>query len=113
MESWRKAIGLHSPSSGSEVIYGSPEEWYDESSASPSLSPATKRRHHDEMENEVATDSDLMSGQEGKTPSELDAIIADYHHRLKDSRMQAINSRREETDKYIQMEAAYTFEVNT
>ena len=87
--------------------------WYNESSASPSLSPATKKRHHDEMENEVTTDSDQMSGPEGKTPSELDAIIADYHHRIKDSRMQAINRRREETDKYIQMEAAYAFEVNT
>jgi len=112
-EAWRKAIGLRSPSSGSEVIYGSPEVWYNESSASPSLSPATKKRHHDEMENEVTTDSDQMSGPEGKTPSELDAIIADYHHRIKDSRMQAINRRREETDKYIQMEAAYAFEVNT
>ena len=40
-ESWRKDIGLQSPSSGTEVIYGSPEkeweeeggeerEWYDE-----------------------------------------------------------------------------------
>ena len=65
------------------------------------------------MENEVTTDSDLMSGQEGKTPSELDAIIAYYHNRVKDSRMQAINRRREETDKYIQMEAAYAFEVST
>ncbi len=70
-------------------------------------------RHHDEMENEVTTDSDLMSGQEGKTPSELDAIIADYHNRVKDSRVQSINRRREDTDKYIQMEAAYAFEVNT
>ena len=91
----------------------SPEEWYDESSASPSLSPATKKRHHDEMENEVTTDSDQMSGPEGKTPSELDAIIADYHHRIKESRMQAIDRRREETNKYIQMEAAYAFEVST
>jgi hypothetical protein len=61
----------------------------------------------------LTTDSDLMSGQEGKTPSELDAIIADYHHKVKDSRMQAIIRRREETDKYIQMEAAYAFEVST
>ena len=41
-ESWRKAVGLQSPSSGTEVIYGSPEEegeeegeeeqeWYEES----------------------------------------------------------------------------------
>ncbi len=49
----------------------------------PSLSPATKKRRHDEMENEFTTDSDLTSGQEGKTPSELDAIIADYHHKVR------------------------------
>ncbi len=54
-----------------------------------------------------------MSGPEGKTPSELDAIVADYHCKAKDSRMQAIIRRREETDKYIQMEAAYAFEVST
>ena len=65
------------------------------------------------MEDEFTTDSDLMSGQEGKTSSELDAIIAYYHHKVKDSRMQPINRRREETDKYIQMEAAYAFEVST
>ena len=29
-ESWRKAIGLQSPSSGTEVIYGSPEEEWEE-----------------------------------------------------------------------------------
>ncbi len=65
------------------------------------------------MENKFTTDSDLMSGQEGKTPSEFDAIITYYHHKVKDSRMQAIIRRREETDKYIQMEAAYAFEVST
>ncbi len=98
------AIGLRSPSSGSVVIYSSPEEWYDESPASPSLSPATKKRRHDELEkdiNELTSDIDILSGPEGKTPSELDAIIADYHHKVKDSRMQAIIRRREETAKYI------------
>jgi hypothetical protein len=62
----------------------------------------------------LTTDSDIMSGQEGKTPSELDAIIANYHwhHKVKDSRMQAIICRQEETDEYIQMEAAYAFEVS-
>ncbi len=85
----------------------------------PSLSPATKKHSHDELEkdiDELTTDSELiMSGQEGKTPSELDTIIADYHHKVKDSRMQAIIRLREETDKYIQMSlaAAYAFEVST
>jgi hypothetical protein len=80
------------------------------------LSPATKKRRQDELEkdiDEVTTDSDIMSGPEGKTPSELDAIIADYHHKVKDSRMQAIICRREETAEYIQLEAAYAFEVST
>jgi len=112
---WRKDIGLRLPSSSSEFIYSSPE-WYDESLASQSLSPATKKRHHDELEkdtDELTTDSDIMSGQEGKSPSELDAIIAYYLQKVKDSRMQAIIRSREETDKYIQMEAAYAFEVST
>jgi hypothetical protein len=39
---------------------------------------------------ECTTDSDVMSGPEGKTLSELDAIIGDYHHKVKDSRMQGI-----------------------
>jgi hypothetical protein len=51
-ESWRKDIGLRSPSSGSGVIYGS-SEWYDESPSSPSLSPATKKRSHDELEKDI------------------------------------------------------------
>jgi hypothetical protein len=54
-----------------------------------------------------------MSGLEGKTPSDLDAIITDHHHKVKDSRMQDIIRRREEKDKYIQIEAAYAFEVST
>ena len=76
----------------------------------------TEKRHHDELEkdiDELTTDSDIMSGQEGKTPSELDAIITDSQHKVKDSRMRAIIRRQEETDKYIQMEAAYAFEVST
>ncbi len=52
-----------------------------------------------------------MSGQERKTPSELDAILADYHHTVKDSWMQAIIRRREKNVKYIQMEAAHASEV--
>ncbi len=68
------------------VIYGSPE-WYDESPASPSLSPATKKPRHDELGKDIddlTTDSDIMSGPEGKTSSELDAIIANYYHKVKD-----------------------------
>ena len=73
-ESWRKDLGLQSPSSGTEVIYGSPEEWYDESPESEPLSPGTKQRLHDELEfekdiDECTTDSDFMSRPEGKTLS--------------------------------------------
>ena len=81
-ESWRKAIGLQSPSSGTEVIYGSPDEeceeeqeWYEESPEPEPLSPATHKRLNDEFERDVdecTTDSDFMSGPEGKTLSELD-----------------------------------------
>ena len=54
---------------------------------------------HDEFENDIdecTTDSDFMSGPEGKTPSKLYAIIADYHHKFKESRMQAMHHRRME-----------------
>ncbi len=50
------------PSSGGEVIYGFPEEWYDESSALPSLSPATKKSQHDEMENEFTQETESCLG---------------------------------------------------
>ncbi len=43
---------------------------------------------------EITTDSDIMSGQEGKTPSKLDAITADYHCKVKESRMQTLHCRR-------------------
>jgi hypothetical protein len=49
------------PSSCIEVIYGSPE-WDNKSPTSPLLSPATKKRRHDELEkdiDELTTDSDL------------------------------------------------------
>ena len=96
-ESWRKAIGLQSPSSGTEVIYGSPEEeleeeWYEESPEPEPLSPATEKRLHDELLkdlDECTTDSDFMSGPEGKTLSEIDEKIADYDRKVKESRMQA------------------------
>ena len=59
-ESWRKAIGLQSPSSGTEVIYGSPEEvweeegeeeqeWSEESPEPEPLSPATEKRLNENL----------------------------------------------------------------
>jgi hypothetical protein len=79
------------------------------------LSRTTKKRNYDVLEkdiDEITTDSDGLSGQEGKTASELNAIIADYHHKVKDSRMQAIIRRREENAKYIQIEAAHASVVS-
>ena len=111
-ESWRKAIGLQSPSSGTEVIYGSPEEvweeeceeeqeWYEESPEPEPVSPATQKRIHDEFKRDVdecTTDSDSIAlqsiaqhyGPEGKTMSELDEIIAEYKRTTTESRMQAV-----------------------
>ena len=90
-ESWRKAVDLQSPSSGTEVIYGSPEEeweeegeeeqeWYEESPEPEPLSPA----------------SDWESGPEGKTLSEIDEKIAKWDREMKESRMQAMHRRRVE-----------------
>ena len=112
-ESWRKAIGLQSPSSGTEVIYGSPEEvweeegeeeqeWYDESPEPEPLSPAAKKRIERDLEefkrdvDECTTGSDWESGPEGKTLSEIDEKIAKWDRQMKESRMQAMHRRRVE-----------------
>ena len=109
-ESWRKAIGLQSPSSGTEVIYGSPDEvweeeveeeqeWYEESPEPEPLSPATQKRIHDEFKRDVdecTTGSDWESGPEGKTLSEIDEKIAKWKREMKESRMQAMHRRRME-----------------
>ena len=106
-ELWRKEIGLQTPSSGTEVIYCSPEEeleeeWYDESPEPEPLSPATEKLLHDEFQkdlDECTTDSDycdFMSGPEGKTLSETDEKIADYQRKVKECRMQAMHRHRME-----------------
>ena len=109
-ELWRKAIGLQSPSFGTEVIYGSPEEeweedgeeeqeWYENSPEPEPLSPATEKRLNNEFKRDVdecTTDSDWMSGPEGKTLSEIDENIADWDSKMKESRMQAMHHRRRE-----------------
>ena len=111
-ESWRQAIGLQSPSSGTEVIYGSPEEeweeegeeeqeWYEESPEPEPLSPSTQKRIDDEFKRDVdecttGTGSDWESGPEGKTLSEIDEKIAKWDRQMKESRMQAMQCRRVE-----------------
>ena len=88
-----------SQSSCAEVNYGS-QEWHDKSqpallSLSWSLarvSPASKKHVHDEFEeelDEITTDSNIISGPEGKTMDELDAIMAEYHCNVQASRLQA------------------------
>ena len=97
-ESWRKAIGLQSPSSCTEVIYCFPDEqweeegeeeqeWYEElESPEPEpLSPATEKRLNDEFKRDVdecTTDSDFISGPEGNTLSEIDEKIADWDRKM-------------------------------
>ena len=71
-----------------------PPEWYDESPALPSLSrvsPASKKHQHDAFEkelDEITTNNDVISGQGGKTMRKLDAIIAELHHGVQESRLQ-------------------------
>ena len=82
-EEWQDAVGLCSPSSGTEVIYGQ-QEWYDEDAAQQYLSPATKKREHYTFEKELAeitTDSDMAAEYypTEKTTEQMDAIIAKYH----------------------------------
>ena len=45
---------------------------------------------------ECTTDSDWMSGPEGKTLSEIDKKIADWDRQMKESRMQTMHRRRVE-----------------
>ncbi len=51
-----------------------------------------------------------MPGQEGKPPSELDAKIAEYHRKVKGSRMQAISL--EDIAHYIHLEDAHASMVS-
>ena len=92
---WRQTVGLCSPSSGTEVVCDSPEEYEEEESRAQSLSPATMKRYKDEMEKDM---EEMSSGSDQydpicKTPEELDAMIARYHRDMKSSRIEA-NLRR-------------------
>ena len=58
----RQTVGLCSTSSGTEVVYDSPEEYEEEESLAQSLSPATMKRYKDEMEKD-------MEEVEGKSES--------------------------------------------
>ena len=89
---WRTAISLSSPSSGTEVVYCSPDDYYDEEDPpAESPSPATKKRRHEEFEkdlDEISTGSDEYDPS-GKTLEQLDAMIAKYKRDATASRMAA------------------------
>ena len=98
---WTFGGGLASPSSGTEVIYDSPEE-HDEDDE-PIYSPETKKRRDaqykldlEEFMREVdaATSESDEFDPTGKTPEEMDAMIAKYHKDCHNSRMEA-NRRRD------------------
>jgi hypothetical protein len=92
---WRQTLGLCSPSSGTGVVYDSPEEYEEEESRAQSLSPATMKRCKHEMEKDM---EEMSSGSDpydpiGKTPEVLDAMIARYHQDMKSSRIEADQRR--------------------
>ena len=98
---WTFGVGLASPSSGTEVIYDSPEEYEEE--AEPIYSPETKKRRDAEekrLEEEFKREVDAMTSESdeydptGKTPAQLDAMIAKYKKDCHNSRMEA-NRRRD------------------
>ena len=80
----RRHLALRSYTALEEVWEEEVEEeqkWYEQSPEPEPLSPATEKRLNDEFKRDVdecTTDSEWMSGPEGKTMSELDEKIADY-----------------------------------
>ena len=79
-----RLAGYHSLTSweSPEIQYDS-EEWYSESPLRKSLSPATKKRHHEQFEADIAASSSHCSDPEvwapvGKTPEEIAAWCAEY-----------------------------------
>ena len=92
---WRAAIGLSSPSSGTEVVYGLPDEYDEEDPPAQSPSPATKKRRHEELEkelDEISTGSDEYDPT-GKTPEQLDVMIAKYKRDAMANRIAATKRR--------------------
>ena len=93
--SWRSAVGICSPSSGTEVVCGSPREYENEEPPAPSPSPQTKKLWDAEFEKDLAeiTSESEEYDPTGKTPEQLDAMIGKYHRDVKNSRMEAIRRR--------------------
>ena len=77
-------------------MYGSPEEYDEKDPPAQSPSPATKKRRHEELEkdlDEISTGSDEYDPT-GKTPEQLDAMIAKYKRDATASRIAAAKRRR-------------------
>jgi hypothetical protein len=81
---WRETVGLFSPSSGTEVVHDSPEEYEVEEPRAQSLSPASMKRYQGELEKDIKEMSSCSEEYDptGKTPEELDVMIARYHRDL-------------------------------
>ena len=99
---WTYGDSLASPSSGTEVIYESPEEYEEEDAPELIYSPETKKRRDAEdkrRDEELKREIDEMTSESdefdptGKTPEQLDAVIAKYHMDCHNSRMEAIRRR--------------------
>ena len=99
---WTYGVGLASPSSGTEVIYESPEEYEEEDVPELIYSPETKKRRDAEdkrRDEEFKREIDEMTSESdefdptGKTPEQMDAMIAKYHMDCHNSRMEAIRRR--------------------
>jgi hypothetical protein len=72
-------------------VYDSPEEYEEEEPRAQSLSPATKKRYQAKLEKDM---DEMSSGSDeynptGKTPEELDAMIAKYPRDVKSSLFEA------------------------
>ncbi len=92
---WRSAICMCLPLSDTEVVYDSPEEYEEEDPQSQPPSAATKKQLEQFKKelDEISTGSDEYDPT-GKTPEQLNAMIAKYKRDATASRMAASKLRR-------------------
>ena len=89
---WRSAICV--PSSDTEIVYSLPEEYDEEDRPAQSPSPATKKRRAEFEKDldEISTGGDEYDPT-GKSPEQLDAMIAKYKRDTTASRIAAAKQR--------------------
>ncbi len=90
---WRDTVDLCFPSLGIEVVYNLPEEYEKEEPRAPSISPATMKRHAAEKDREEMSSWSDEYDPTGKTPEDVDVMIAKYNRDIKASLIEA-NGRR-------------------